>query len=477
MTPEDTMNASRRRLPTIAICLSIASMAIAGCGSSTQPEASAKSVEGWSQAHAGTTLNVIAEATANSGIIQDQLPDFEKKTGIKVKLEQAPYDSLVQKAVLDFTTKKGAYDVLSIPYEYLGSFAENKYLREMDDFVATPPAGVGDGYASSDIVPGLWEASSKWKDHWYGAPSNSAVMMMLYRKDLLESKAEQDAFQAKYGYALAPAKTWAQYRDIAEFFTRDKGDQVDGKASSEPLFGAAMAGKRHVSTVLEWMNYSWTYGGDLFDSSGKPALNSPANVAALEYEKELTDFAPPGYTSATWDEITASLQQGSVAQSITWGDTAGAMEDQASSKVKGKVGYASIPTAKEGDTPEAHLGSWTYVVSANARNAEASELFVAWALSKPVQLKLAKQGGLPALTSAFEDATLKSELPYWEQELISLNEAKSRPRIPQWSGIADVLSLQLSRALSGQASPQAALDDGQDKLEQLMDGALPVTYQ
>ena len=60
------MDASRRRLPTIALILSSASLAVAGCSGSSTPDANAKSVEGWSQAHAGTTLNVIAEATANS---------------------------------------------------------------------------------------------------------------------------------------------------------------------------------------------------------------------------------------------------------------------------------------------------------------------------------------------------------------------------------------------------------------------------
>jgi multiple sugar transport system substrate-binding protein len=471
------MSASHRSLRITAFGLVIAGLALTGCSKTAQPVANAKSVDGWTRAYAGTTLNAIAEATANSAIIEGLLPDFEKKTGIKVNLEQAPYDSLVQKAVLDFTTKKGAYDFLSIPYEYLGSFAEKKYLLPMDKFVASPPAGVGSGYSSSDIVPSLWASSSKWKKHWYGAPSNSAVMMMFYRKDLFDSSTEKAAFQKRYGYPLAPARTWQQYRDNAEFFTRDKGAQLAGKTLSAPIYGTSMAGKRHVSTVLEWMDYSWTFGGSLFDASGQPALNSPANVQALDYEKGLTAFAPPGFTSATWDEITASLQQGTVAQAITWGDTAGAMEDQKSSKVKGKMGYASIPTAAASDHQIAHLGSWTYVVSANTRNAEASELFVAWAMSKPVQLKLATEGGLPALTSTFSDATLSSELPYWKQELTSLNEAKSRPRIPQWSGIADLLSLQLSRALSGQASPAGALDDGQKKLKELMKGALPVTYQ
>ena len=82
----------------------------------------------WSQQYKGTTLRVIGEATLNTQIITDLAGDFETKTGIKVVVEQAPYDSLVQKATLDFASNKGSYDVLSIPYEYLGAFAEKKYI-------------------------------------------------------------------------------------------------------------------------------------------------------------------------------------------------------------------------------------------------------------------------------------------------------------------------------------------------------------
>lgn len=232
-----------------------------------------------------------------------------------------------------------------------------------------------------------------------------------------------------------------------------------------------------MATVLEWMNYSWTNGGDLFDTSGQPAINSSQNVAALAWEKDLTAFAPPGFTSATWDEVTAQMQQGTAAEAITWGDTAGAMEDTTQSKVLGKMGYADIPVAKEGDAPVAHLGSWTYAINTDSANQGAAQVFMAWALSKSVQNELATQGGLPALTSTFEDATLQSTLPYWKQELASLNQAKSRPRIPQWSGISDAMALSVSEALSGQKDPQAALDEAQQKVSTLMAGSLPVTYQ
>lgn len=283
----------RRKLTTLTVLLVSGPMMLTACSNSSESTNSGSSgADGWSRDFEGTQLNVIAEATANSAILEGLLPDFEEKTGITVSLEQAPYDNLVQKAVLDFTTNKGNYDVLSIPYEYLGSFAEQKYITPIDDYLKEPPTALGDTFDEKDILPNLWEASSQWKDQRYGMPSNSAVMMMMYRQDLLENPDEAKGFQEKYGYELAPAETWDQYRDIAEWFSRKSGDPLAGETAEEPLYGVALAGKRHVSTVLEWMNYSWGYGGDIFDQDGNVAINQPANVEALEYEKGLTALRP-----------------------------------------------------------------------------------------------------------------------------------------------------------------------------------------
>ena len=50
-------------------------------------------------------------------------------------------------------------------------------------------------------------------------PMEAFIKTYLYRKDLFEDPAVKEAFKAKYGRDLAPAKTHAEYRDIAEFFT------------------------------------------------------------------------------------------------------------------------------------------------------------------------------------------------------------------------------------------------------------------
>ncbi|NMC13965.1 MAG: extracellular solute-binding protein [Chloroflexi bacterium] len=431
---------------------------------------------GWSKEYEGTTLNFIAEATLNTTILKELLPDFTEKTGIIVNVEEAPYDSLVQKVVLDFSTHKGGYDIISMPYEYLGSFAENGYIMPLDEELSKDAAPVPD-FSTDDLIPSLWEASTKWKDKIYGMPSNSAVMMMFYRKDLMENEQEKAAFQEKYGYPLAPATTWQQYRDIAEFFTRKAGDTLAGETLTQDFYGVSLAGKRHIATVLEWFNYAWTYGGGLFDSSGQLQVNSDANIKSLEYWLELTAFAPPGYTSATWDEVTAALQQGTAAQAITWADTAGSMEDTNASKVKGKIGYASIPTLKEGDKKVAHLGSWIYAISVDTQNKDAAMLMMKWALSKSIQLQLSQKGGLPATISAFSDEELNEKLPYWKQTMVSLEESRIRPRIPQWGQISDILSEQLSRVMVKEVSPADALSEAQKQLQEALKDALPVTAE
>ena len=98
-----------------------------------------------------------------------------------------------------------------------------------------------------------------------------------------------------------------------------------------------------------------------------------------------------------------------------------------------------------------------------------------WALSEPVQQALATGGGLPALTTNFEDPALIASLPYWSQELKSLAESKSRPRTPEWGAMSDILQEQISNAISGQATSSDALGQAATKLKAIL--TLPVAYQ
>jgi multiple sugar transport system substrate-binding protein len=463
-----------RRYGGLAALLMLGSVLAGGCSGSASPSESATA--GWTKAYAGTTLNFIGEAQIQTDMLKTLVPDFTAKTGITVNVEGAPAESVVQKLLLDFTTHKAQYECFSMPSWYLGAFAEKGYIMPVDEDLKAGKFNAP-GFDSKDIIPAVWNASSVWKGKTYGVPSESPTMMMFYRKDIMSDPTEQAAFKAKFGYDLAPAKTWAQYKDQAQFFTRKKGAMLAGKPLDHDFFGIAMTGKRHIATVFEFYNYMWTYGGDLFDKQGNLVADQAANVKSLEYWKSLTAYAPPGYTSYTWDEVTSSFQQDTVFEAITWGDTAGAVEDPANSKVGGKMGFADIPVDPDVNKVVSHYAGWTWAINQDSPNKDACRLFIGWALSKDTQTKLAQGGALPALTSVFEDATLAAQKPYWPQELASLRVATSVPRLPEWGGIQNELSLQLSRALAGEVTPAEAMKTAQANLGELLKGALPISAQ
>lgn len=461
------------RVAAIAGMTAVALTALTACGganASVDPDAAA----GWSQEFAGVELNVLAEATANSDILADLAPEFTKKTGISVNIETAPFAQLVQSVTLDFSTAQGDYDIVSIPYDYLGAYAGSGYLEEITPLMTANADKVAPEFDQDDILPGLWETSANWEGKYYGMPSNSAVTMMYFRTDLLENEAEKAAFAAKYGYDLAPAVTWQQYYDIAEFFTRDVGEKLAGETLTEPMYGVTIAGKRHEASVFEWLNYANSFGGGVLTSDGQLAVDSPASVESLDFMGSLGQFAPPGYTSATWDEVTAQLQQGIAAQAISWGDAAGAMEDPGQSVVVGEMGYGDIPVAAEGDESHALHGAWTYTISKQAANADAAYLFIAWALSAPVQKAIGENGGVPATRSAFEDKDLIAALPSWPQQISSLENALARPRNAEWPQMLEQLALQVSNTLVGEESAEQGLSKAQEEITGILGDKLPL---
>lgn len=475
-SPRTTSSFTRsvRRGTTMLAVATVAALALAGCGAGGSADVDPADADGWSQEFAGTELNVLAEATLNSDIIAELAPEFTKKTGIEVNIETAPFAQLVQSATLDFSTQQGDFDVVSIPYDYLGAYAGSGYLADITPLVDANADKVGAEFSTDDLIPGLWDTAALWDGKYYGMPSNSAVTMMMFRSDLLEDETEKANFAAEYGYELAPATTWQQYYDIAEFFTRATGEQLMGETLEQPMYGVTIAGKRHEAGVYEWLNYANAFGGGVVDADGELVVGDAASVESLEYMNSLGQFSPPGYTSATWDEVTAQLQQGIAAQAITWGDTAGAMENPEQSVVVGKIGFGDIPVLAEGDESHALHGAWTYAISEATANIDASYLFVAWALSESVQKQIGEKGGVPATISAFENADLIAALPSWNQQLSSLENATARPRNAEWPQMSEQIALQLSRTLVGEATAEQALEEAQDEIQTILGDKLPL---
>jgi multiple sugar transport system substrate-binding protein len=298
-------------------------------------------------------------------------------------------------------------------------------------------------------------------------------MHFAYRKDLFENPQEQAAFKARYGYDLTAPLDWKTYRDIAEFFTRRAGAPLAGERLSQDFFGVTLSGKRHDATTCEWLNYAWSFGGGIFDENGNIIIGNEKNVAALEYYRDLQQFAPPGVSNTTWDEQTTNMQQGIAAMAIIFNDCLPALEDPTQSKVVGKMGYGAVPI---GENPAAHYGAWSYFIPTKSKHPEAAWVFLQWFNTPKIQKALALDGAFPNLVSTYTDPELNA-LPYWEATMEAYKISTTRPRIPEWNSMNEDLMLQISNVMAGQSTPQTALAAVQQAYERMLAGQLPVTYQ
>ena len=173
-----------KRLLVLVLVLALVISTFAACGG--KEVSNTADLSKGVRAFEGVTINMIAEQQTPTVALSNQLNEFEELTGIKVNLEMAPFDNVVQKITLAMQSESDDYDVIAVPYQFLGNLAVNGFIQPLEPFMNNPDLSIIPDYDPDDIIKGMWDASGKWEDTVYGVPANSCIMFFAYRKDLFE---------------------------------------------------------------------------------------------------------------------------------------------------------------------------------------------------------------------------------------------------------------------------------------------------
>ncbi len=431
--------------------------------------AAAWSLEEATAPYKGATIRTIGEALPPLEAMKELAPEFEKRTGIKVEIEMYEHSEAVSKVMLDLNSKRGRYDFIIQPHRELGKFVTNGHVVPVDAFMADPQLRDPDFKPEDQLYQRLWKEISWYDGKDYGFPFTALTMYMWYRSDLLSDDHEKEGFKAKYGYDLAPAQNWQQYRDIAEWFTRP----------DQRLFGTALQGKRHEALWYEWLNFLYSFGGDMLETKsgsecGPVVVNSPQAIAATEYYKSLKAFSPPDTLNYFWDDVMALMQQGEVAQLIMWNDSTYAVAvDETASTVVGKMGFDLVPQGDGGKV--AQVEGWTYLIPTESKNKEAAYLFVQWMMDYDQQLRQHLHGGASARPDVYASADVQ-KLSYSKASMESNEVAKPKPTVPLSGEMTDILVRELSSYLADEKSAKEALDTSAQEISTLLGSCAPMKY-
>jgi multiple sugar transport system substrate-binding protein len=278
----------------------------------------------------------------------------------------------------------------------------------------------------------------------YALPYVGNSQLFFYRKDLFEK------------HSLKGPATWQDVLTAAKVIHENESQGAPG---GNRVHGYVMRAARGNSAVADFMPIFWAFGAEMFDSSGRPSINSAEGVNALRFMLELGRYCPPSYVSFGADEVSNHLLQGTAAMSINWPAWISAFSDPNRSRVLGLIEFASMPSAlREG---RSEIGNWLIGVPRGSRNTEAAFDFLLWATAQERMKQSALSGNPPTRRSVFTDPELVIKFPSYPAQLRSLEASRPRPRTPLWNEIENVFGIYLSRANAGEMPAEQAMEEAQ----------------
>ncbi len=414
---------------------------------------------------AAAQAQTITIATVNNGDMirmQGYTDQFTEQTGIEVEWVTLEENVLRQRVTTDITTKGGQFDIMTIGMYETPIWGANGWLVPLDDLSAE--------YDVDDILPAMRNGLSH-DGTLYAAPFYGESSMVMYRTDLMEAA----------GLEMPQAPTWEFIREAAAAMDDPEND----------INGICLRGKAGWGEGGAFITVTGnSFGARWFDENWTAQFDQPEWSEALNfYVNLMNDYGPEGYATNGFNENLSLFQQGKCGMWIDATVAASFVTNPDDSTVADHVGFALAPN-KDGVEKRANwLWAWALAIPAGTQQEDAAKQFIEWATSKDyIELVAENEGwaNVPpgARTSLYETPEYQ-EVPFAQMTLDSINAADPTDptvdpvpyvgiqfvAIPEFAGIATLVSQEFSAAYAGQQSIEEALEKAQAITTEEMEAA------
>jgi multiple sugar transport system substrate-binding protein len=349
------MKAIFKKLPALA---AIAAAGVLGLGS------------GAAQAQ-GKTITLCWAAWDPANALVELSKDFTAKTKVNMKFEFVPWPNFADRMLNELNSKGKLCDLIIGDSQWIGGAAESGHYVKLNDFFAK------EGIKMSDFMPATVLGYSEWPKgtpNYWALPAMGDALGWTYRKDWFARPELRAEFKQKYNRELEAPKTWADFKQVAEFFTRT----IDGKK---------------------------VYGTYLFTERGSEGITmGVSNVLypyGFKYEDPKKHYAMDGYVNGA--------------------DAVKGLEFYKEPNVGGdKIGFFVNPAGPKGKGSQLG-GQGISVVAYSPNRAEALE-YIKWFASPDVQKKWWALGGYSCHKAVLQDAGFKASAPFAGEFLTAMDQ-------------------------------------------------------
>lgn len=365
-------------------------------------------------------------------ISQKMVEDFNTQSEtIEIRLELIPRDVVRQKLMAAIEAGDPP-DLVRFDLPWTPEFASAGKLEDL--------TGLVNAWGEiDDFYPARLE-TVKFDGKYFGVPSNSNNLALVYNKAMIDAA----------GITEAP-KSWAQLKEYAQRLTVTKGGTID-------VAGLVFGGKKNETIPFHFLPWLWQAGGEV------KAINSEAGVKALtEWQSYLTDgIIPEGMLSWGNSELRQQFEAGKAAMMINGSGHVAAVAKNAPDL---KYGIWLFPC----DTKCASvIGGEDWVIPKGAKSKDAAWEVLKYYSSPSVhEMWCTKTNTLPSRISVGKSEFFTSDPAlkvYVEQNEVAL----PRPVTPAYAQISEIIQVAVQSALTGQATPQEALDQAQAAIAKIL---------
>jgi len=388
----------------------------------------------------GVTLTLAMETGPQYEFLAKNVPEFEKRTGIKVKVDLIPVMEIKTKYTTEFMAETGAYDIVEIGYTHNAYFVENKWYEPLGKYFEqglADPSYDFDDFAST--------AGMYYKDILVGLPYMASTNVFYYRKDLFRNAGFE-----------GPPETFSEEIECAR------------KLTNPPNYGVVIQGEIKKGFGI-YVSMIWSCGGKIFDENWNPVFDQEPGVKGLTFYCDLVKYAPPDLLVYGWLEVLSAFVQGNAAMCHLYPEGIPDFTNPERSRIIGKWDLAVVPHGKgypsiqEGCTEGLHLAS-------QSKHKKAAFKLMEFLTSKEVALKMALADEItsPCRTSVLTNPKFVKKA-WWAPKLSDI--LKHGRVLPVYPGSEEVEYQFLEAwqdAVVGKKSPREALSDAADEARKIL---------
>jgi multiple sugar transport system substrate-binding protein len=438
-----TMNATSPFRFLLLCCLSL--VLLAAC---QQPQTAADPLQATPTAEVSLAEPITLIIASRQGNISKGLilaaERWEAQTGITVHIEEYAYTYLQEQIFVDVQRNTSQYDVVVLDDPWFPSLAGNGYLVPLSAFNYTADPD----FLQRSLELGMWPPPEgprhpyldpRKRPELYALPLVGNVQMFWYRNDL-----------------VPPLSDLSEMVELLN----DAADVPNG------LYPYAYTGGAGNPIVTEFSAWNWAYGGDIFDENWRVVLTQPESIRALTDMISLTRASlPASRLFRSSRDAGEAVLKGQALASTIW-------PSHITELAQGQTPVNMTITTFPGQVNNtSQMGHWLLAVPVTAPHKQEAFNFIMWATSPEMMKAAVYEGVAPARHSVFQDEDLIGRYPWLAETELAIQNARWRPRTPEWPSVEYILGNYLNQALDRQMTPEQALTEATIAIERLMTAA------